>query len=205
MHPSDSDGSVHPAGVQVTLAPSKCTCGFVPPFPAESVWQSRRTWLKNNIPSLTSLLSVILNIIILSALIPSLRQDVTYMQGQAASLQATVGNINTIVSGLGGRIDSANTQITAFDNNAKVITALFNETQTNIAAFKEQTQTDFLSLRATAAVSLSEFRNGSALIERQLRRRRPLLPHWSTPLLPRPRSTSRLRSTPLPPMHPCSN
>ena len=89
-------------------------------------WSLRRAWLRRNLPSIevisvVSLLSLLLNLFLLLAVVPSLRSQVSYMQGQTDSLQATVGNINTIVSGMGSRIDMAQAQILGFHSTADAV------------------------------------------------------------------------------------
>lgn len=119
-------GTVYPAGVQVTVPMEKCVCGFAAQTAAateeSSVWKSRRAWLKNNLPSVISLLSVILNVVILSALIPSMKSDIAYVQGQSDSVQHQVDSWFE-------KINSANGAITEFNGNLASINGSVSQAQ----------------------------------------------------------------------------
>lgn len=89
-------------------------------------WAARRAWLRANLPSTevmsaVTLLSLLLNLLLLLLVIPSLRSDVSYLSGRSDSLHQTVSNLNSIVAGMGSRIDGAQAQILGFHATADAV------------------------------------------------------------------------------------
>ena len=92
---------------------------------AETKWE----YVKRNVPALISLVSVILNVIILSALIPSLRNDVTFMQGQSSAIQHQVDQMQGALYSINDKINGADTTITLFNSQLSGITQSINMTR----------------------------------------------------------------------------
>lgn len=84
-----------------------------------------------------SLLSVLLNVIILSLLIPSLRSDVSYMQGAVNNMQTQMSSYTGLLLQLQAEMASADSAVTAFTSQLGAIQSLFNATEASIDRFAD--------------------------------------------------------------------
>lgn len=128
----------------------------------------RIAFLKRNIPSIISLLSVLLNVIIISALIPNLRNDVTYMQGQAASIQSTVNSLQQTMVSLQKQISDTGSAINTFNGQIASIQASFNATETAITAFELGASENIAQMQQQSSSILASFQDRSHSIGAQL-------------------------------------
>jgi hypothetical protein len=126
---------------------STASCGCLSP--------ARVDFLKRNIPSVISLFSVVLNVIILSALIPSLRHDVTFVQGQASSIQSTVNTLQQSLLTINDKINGADTAVTTFNRQLADITQSVNATKIEIAGIQQNAIGDIQALAATTLGQLN--------------------------------------------------
>lgn len=154
-----SDGDGTSTAVTVATEPVK---------PVATLWTARAAFLKRNVPSIISLLSVVLNVVIISALIPNLRNDVTFMQGQAASIQSQVNSFSQTLVDLSGKIVGADAVINSFYGRLDSISSTFNATESSIRAFRSETEADLQIMKTTATEVLASFDTTATKFDRQL-------------------------------------
>lgn len=144
---------------------------FMSSRPTAKVSRMRSLWLtvKRNTPAVVSLISVILNVVILSLLIPSIRSDVTYMQGQTASMQQQLNNANQQIIAVNQLLNTATSTVAQFDAQVGSITAQFNNAQTLIANWSTDSANDLLHMESTANALLSNFMLTSIQLEQELK------------------------------------
>ncbi len=99
-------------------------CGFCGPrvtLPCgtKGEWSARFKLVRKNVPSLFSLVSLLLNILILSLLLPNLHNKVTFMEGQTASLQSSVDSL----------MDRVSREINEVDVRVKTFNGLMDEAE----------------------------------------------------------------------------
>ena len=159
---------MHPEGVAVAMPTDKCvTCGLVA-TPPKSKWRVRWEFCKRNIPAIISICSVILNVVIISRLIPDMQSSINVMQGQAQSVQSQVNTITSLIVGVNDKINDANNKIDTFNGLVCSVTQTLNATESNIAAFGAQAQSDIAVLRKTSASLLLSFENRTTILQQQL-------------------------------------
>lgn len=173
MPPSDGDGSVHVDGVGVSLPPA-CVCGFVAPAVSEDAWTRRRAWLKNNIPSVISLLSVVLNIVILSALIPQMKQDISYVQGQSNAIQSQINTVQLLLSALNEQTRDAQAAVAVFNSEAVTIQQQFNATRTDLASFTADAQQQIDAMQNATQTLSSDFERDMSRAQRTINESRSI-------------------------------
>ena len=111
---------------------------------------------------------MLLNVIILSALIPSLRNDVTYMQGQTAQISAQVNTMQQSLLGINDKINGADTAINTFNANLASVNSQFNATEAYISAFQTSTKADLQAMKDQSVSILASFQQASTAYEQQL-------------------------------------
>lgn len=119
-------------------------------------------------PAIISALSVVLNVVIISALIPAMKNDIAVMQGQAGAIQnqvnsftQSVNSMQTSLLYINDKVNGADTRISAFYSN-------LNATEAAITAFQDSTQADLQHLQNTSALLLTGFHQSSADFQQRL-------------------------------------
>jgi hypothetical protein len=107
-------------------------------------------WAKQNSGPIISIAGILLQILLLAILIPQMRTDITYMQGQAASVQSTVNTMQSALLAINDKVNGADTAITAFVNN-------LNATRAGIETFSRDTKEDLQGMQAASAQLRADF------------------------------------------------
>lgn len=144
------------------------TCGSVRALRPVSPAAARWAFFKRNLPSIISICSVILNVIIISRLIPDMQSSISEMQGQAQSVQTQVNSINSLLFAVNNEIRDAESKIDVFNGKVAAVTQTLNTTQADIATFSQTTLEQLNDLQTTAALTIDGFKNSSVAIQRQL-------------------------------------
>ncbi len=128
--------------------------------PPGSGWTARWAFLKEHTPSIISLLSVVLNIVVLSVLLPNLRSDVRFMQGQTSELNLMVTNmqqsVSTVLAQVNLQVDAVTMRMNAFNAELDGSEARFNATELRITTTLDHANgiLDLLTNGTIAAVTL---------------------------------------------------
>jgi predicted nucleic acid-binding Zn-ribbon protein len=111
---------------------------------------------------------MILNVVILTLIIPPLQHKIAFMEGQATSIQSQVNNVQAILVGLSKEITQADAAIGAFNAQMAGIQHKFNVTETQIDATLVYAQGVLLDITNTSAETAAQFDRSSAAFSQQL-------------------------------------
>ncbi len=125
-------------------------------------------FVKRNMPAVISACGVLLNVLILSLIIPQMKNDIATMQGQSASIQSQVNAMQQSLLGINDKINGAGTAIAAFYSRLDDATQTLNTTETNIRAFSDSTQQELQQMSNTSATILAGFYTSGTLYQQQL-------------------------------------
>jgi hypothetical protein len=115
-----------------------------------------------------SIVAIVLQVLILSILIPQMKNDITMMQGQTLSTQSQVNSMQGLLLGLQSQIDGAGSSIAGFYADLDGITRTFNATQASILQFSSSTKADLVQMQATSMVTLQTFQSSSSNFSAQM-------------------------------------
>jgi predicted nucleic acid-binding Zn-ribbon protein len=131
-------------------------------------WRRRVAFLKKNIPSIISLVSVVLNVVIVGLLIPNMKNEIAVMQGQSNSVQSQVNTMHTSLLTINDKINGVDNRIVDFNRNLDAISNTFNSTQSNIQRFADTTFNRLTNLNSSSLAILDSFQQRSVTFQANL-------------------------------------
>ena len=103
-----------------------------------------------------SLLSVILNVVIISALIPSFRNDVYVMQGRTDEISRSVGTVNLRLDAINKDINTATSAIATFNGDLATASQSVNLTKIELGVIQVSAITDIQLLKVSTLSQLNQ-------------------------------------------------
>jgi len=150
---------------------SCCGSRLTLPGGTKGEWASRYKWLKRHTSSFLSIASILLNIIIVSRLLPDLRSDVTFMQGQTSELSQSVqglqSQVSSVLAGVTGQIHDVEQRIDTFNAHMDATEAKFNATEEHITHTLAAADSTLELLQNSSTAAVAAFTDAQLVLAQQ--------------------------------------